>query len=83
MPDLLIRNLAPDTMATLKANAQKHRRSVNAEVVEIIEREIASSRRAEAFWKRADALRTMTDGVEQTDTADLIREDRDTDHGRD
>ena len=83
MPDLLIRNLDPEVVSGLKRLASENGRSVQAEVQLIIESEVRRMQRNSEFWKRAAELRNRFAGTVQSDSADLIREDRDSDHGRD
>jgi len=82
LPDLLIRNVEPQTMAELKAASTESGRSVQAEVLRILDAEMRRRRRNRDFWQRAAELRTRTAGTIQSNSADLIREDRDNDHGR-
>jgi plasmid stability protein len=82
MSDLLIRNLPPEVAAFLKAEAARHGRSVQAEVVEMLEQAEERQKKHERFWQTADALREELRGRTFSDSADLIREDRDSDHGR-
>jgi plasmid stability protein len=83
MPDLLIRNLDPEVVSGLKRLAAKNGRSVQAEAQLIIELEVERRQRNGEFWERAAELRKRFQGPLRSDSTDLIREDRDTDHGRD
>ncbi len=83
MPDLLIRNLKPETVDFIKSLAARHGRSVQAEITALLEEARAEEVRRNEFWTLAAELRRATANRPQTDSADLIREDRDTDHGRD
>lgn len=77
MPDILVRNLSEETVALLKSRAARHKRSVQAEVAGILERE-AQRERADEFWSHVNALREMLAGRGPfPDSAELIREDRD------
>ncbi len=78
MANLTIRNLDDEVVAKLKA----HHRSLEAELREILS-EAAARPSREEFRRIAARLRAMTPDVPQTDSALLIREDRDSDHGRD
>ena len=75
MPDLLVRNLSPETIAALKARAKRNNRSTQAEVAEILERQVLDEARA-----RLDAAirqaRAESAGKTFPDAAELIREDR-------
>ena len=83
MPDLLIRNLDPEVVSDLKRAASQSGRSVQAEAQRILESEMRRRRLNDGFWERAAELRKRFEGPLQSDSTDLIREDRDTDHGRD
>jgi len=68
--------------ARLRARAQSDGRSINAEVVTILERELARPDAGE-FMRRLDELRSrMTLPADAAKPEDLIRADRDSDHGR-
>lgn len=76
MSDLLVRNVQPEVLAYLKERAGREGRSVQAALsailAELEERE-SHARRAEEFWKEADALhaRIAASGRPQTDSAEL------------
>ena len=76
MGNVLVRNLADDVLRQLKASAKAHRRSLQAEIHEVLRnasaRRLAETRRLSARW-----LKRLS-GSRQTDSAALIREDRDT-----
>lgn len=76
MPDVLVRNLDEDVLNDLKAAAKAHGRSLQAEIHDVLRnasvRRLAETRRISARW--LNRLR----GSIQTDSATLIREDRDT-----
>jgi plasmid stability protein len=85
MPDMLIRNIRPETMAFLRLRAAARGHSVQAEVRELLDRlasdrsaALETARRVTAGW-RTD-LAKPADGF--GDAARDIRDDRDTDHGR-
>lgn len=82
MSDILIRDVDPEALKAIKARAARGGRSMQAELRHVIEELAEQERRRRTFWERADALRAASAGTEQTDSADLIREDRDSDHGR-
>jgi plasmid stability protein len=75
MANLLVRNLEPDVLKELKAAAKAHGRSLQAEIHEVLRnasvRHLAGTRRLSARWLKR--LRGST----QSDSAALIREDRD------
>ncbi len=73
MPQLLVRNVPVDVVEALKRRAARHGRSAEAEHRAILEQALLAGR--DAF--RARALREATSGRVQGESADLIREDRD------
>ena len=74
MGTLTIRNLDDRVIDRLKAQARANQRSLEGEVRHLPTREYLQT--AE-FLDRADALAATTSGTRQTDSAILIREDRD------
>ena len=76
MANVLVRNLDDDVLKALKAAAKAHGRSLQAEIHEVLRnasaKRLAETRRLSARWLKR--LR----GSSQTDSATLIREDRDT-----
>ena len=76
MPNLLVRHLDDDVLKQLKAAAKAHGRSLQAEIHEVLRhasaRRLAETRRLSAHWLKR--LRGST----KSDSAALIREDRDT-----
>ena len=82
MANLTIRNLDDEVVAKLKARAKAHHRSLEAELRETPKGQVDRKAR-EDFLARADRIAAMTPKTYQTDSTLLIREDRDTDHGRD
>ncbi len=84
MANLTIRNLDDDVVKELKAQAKANHRSLEAELRAILSNEAQQRARMRAFRKEAERIAAMTPkGVKQTDSTLLIREDRDSDHGRD
>ncbi len=75
MANLTIRNLDDEVVAKLKARAKAHHRSLEAELREILTRTarapISLNRRA-----IAEQIAAMTPDVPQTDSVELLREDR-------
>jgi plasmid stability protein len=75
MANVLIRNLDNSVLKQLKAAAKAHGRSLQAEIHEALRtasaRRVAETRRLSAQWLR------RLGGARQTDSAALIREDRD------
>jgi len=76
MANVLVRNLDDDVLKQLKASAKAHRRSLQAEIHEVLRnasaRRLAETRRLSAQWLK------RLHGSTQSDSAALIREDRDT-----
>jgi plasmid stability protein len=75
MPNVLVRDLDADVLEQLKAAAKANRRSLQAEIHDVLRRasarNLAETRRLSARWlKRLSRSR-------QSDSAELIREDRD------
>ena len=75
MAQLLIRDLAPETIDVLKERARRHRRSLQGEVRLILEKEAAAG--ALDPWAVADKIKAAFGGARFSDSAALIREDRD------
>jgi plasmid stability protein len=76
MPNVLIRNLDDEVLTQLKAAAKANGRSLQAEIHDVLRnasaRRLAETRRLSARWLKR--LR----GSPQSDSAALIRRDRDT-----
>lgn len=83
MPDVLVRNLDPQTIARLKARADAHGRSLQAELARILEEAGREQERRANFRRWAEEFSRSLEGREHSDSAELLRQDRDTDHGRD
>ena len=75
MAQLLIRDLAPETISVLKERARRHRRSLQGEVRLILEKEAGGGARDP--WELADEIKAAFSGRRFDDSAPLIREDRD------
>lgn len=75
MAQLLVRNIPDELVNALKARAAKHGRSAEAEHRAILEENLKSN--WDEFRKKAARLREQTRGRIVGDSADLIREDRD------
>jgi plasmid stability protein len=75
MSQLLVRDLAPETIERLKGQAKQRGRSLQAEVKHILEQAVQFSAgealAAAARWREHLAGRVLSD------SADLVREDRD------
>ena len=75
MAQLLVRDVPRDVVEALKRQASSHGRSAEAEHRDILEKALRAGR--EAFRARAGRLREATWGRIVGESADLIREDRD------
>jgi plasmid stability protein len=75
MPDILIRNLDKQTTKRLKARAFANRRSLQAEVKEMIERS-AHEKTFEELREELEAFSSRFKGRKMAGTVKLIREDR-------
>ena len=75
MAQLLVRNVPEGVIAALKRRAKANGRSVEAEHRIVLEAALKPS--LERFIERAARLREETRGKIRTDSADLIRADRD------
>jgi plasmid stability protein len=80
MAQLTVRNLERELVRRLKIRAAEHNRSAEAEHRAILEAVLGSS--GASFWEQAAAMRHATRGRTATDSAVLIRHDRDRDHRR-
>jgi len=74
MAQILVRNLSPETLERLKAQAQEHGRSLQSEVKRILEE--AAGLRMEEARQLADRLRARLAGRIHSDSAELLAEDR-------
>lgn len=77
MAQLLVRKVDDDLVARLKQRAAAAGRSVEAEHRAILEEALRPGRGS--FAERAARLRAELEGRETTDSAELIRADRDRD----
>ena len=74
MADMLIRDLDNKTLAALKARARRNGRSLQAELLELLQATAATERKD---WLRlVDEIRAKTAGRKHSDSAELIAEDR-------
>jgi plasmid stability protein len=78
MAQLVVRRLDGELVRRLKIRAARNNRSAEAEHRAILEAALAPE--AEDFWASASRLRRATAGRPGTDSATLIRQDRDRDH---
>ncbi|MBA3583146.1 MAG: hypothetical protein H0W36_01205 [Gemmatimonadetes bacterium] len=75
MAQVLIRDLDPEIVEAIRESARLHDRSLEAELRLILEKE--ARRLSTDFWRTAERLRRRAAGRQRTDSADLIRADRD------
>jgi plasmid stability protein len=78
MGQLIVRDLDDALIRRLKERAAKHGISMEAEHRRLLEESLAPA--PDSFFARAAALRAETRGTVQTDSAELLRADRDRDH---
>ena len=77
MATLTIRNLDDEVVERLKAKAKDNGRSLEGELRELL-KQAADRKTREELLAAADRIAAMTPkDVKQTDSAELIREDRD------
>ena len=76
MANVLVRNLDDEVLQRLKAAAKAHGRSLQAEIHEVL-RNASARRQAETRRLSAQWLKRLR-GRPQSDSAALIREERDT-----
>jgi len=77
MANLTIRNLDDHVVERLKKKAKDNGRSLEAELRELL-KQAANRKSPEELLAIADRIAAMTPaGVKQTDSAELLREDRD------
>ncbi len=82
MRNLTVRSIPDEDYAEIQREARQNRRSVNAEILRLLSDTAEMSRRrrrAARAMKRIDAIRESIARTHpnQPDSADLIREDRD------
>jgi plasmid stability protein len=74
MPQVLVRDLRPETVSRLKARAKAHRRSLQAELKHVLEN--ASRQGGLDGRALADRVRRRLAGRKHSDSVDLIAADR-------
>ena len=77
MGSLTIRNLDDRVIEALKAEARANDRSMEAEARRALTERFDRIQRMVRLRERTDALRRFTEGIPQTDSVVLLREDRD------
>ena len=78
MAQLTVQDVDSELVQRLRSRAARNSRSPEAEHRAILESVLRPSQ--PGFWQRAAELRKATEGRPVTDSAILIREDRDRDH---
>ncbi len=78
MANLTIRNVEDEIVDALKAKAKAHNRSLEAEIRQILADQVRRPWRGGAELRAlAEKIAAMTPNVPQTDSVELLREDRD------
>ena len=77
MAQVLVRNLDDEDLSGLKQLAKEHHRSLEGEIRLILKDAATRAREIRAFRERVDAFRASFGDKLFSDSADLIREDRD------
>jgi plasmid stability protein len=78
MATLTIRNIDDEVVEALKAKAKAHNRSLEAEIRQILaDQARRPTWRGPELLERAKQISAMTPDVPQTDSVELLREDRD------
>ena len=77
MGNVTIRNLDDRVIDALKAQARANQRSLEAELRYVLSQEVNHRLRMVAFGERTAELARETVGVPQTDSVDLLGQDRD------
>lgn len=79
MADIVLRNLDDELKERLRQSAARHRRSMNAELREIVRVALTQPRGGDASELRrlAAEIRALSAGRPQTPSEDLLREGRD------
>ena len=79
MSDFLLRDVDPAVMKALRALAEEHRRSLQAEIHEVLE-EATTTRRRQAedeWWEKLPEVLRLTEGLDLPDVVEILRRDRD------
>ena len=77
MGNLTIRKLDDRIIDRLKAQAKANQRSLEGEVRHVLAEQVDRRSRMAGFLERTQRLASMTAGTAQTDSAVLLRADRD------
>jgi len=79
MSQLILNNIDPPLLEQLKIRATTHQRTLEEELKAILKEAIETeqSTKMQAFSKQAAKMRQALSGRVHTDSAELVREDRD------
>ncbi len=77
MANITVRNVDEEVIASLKAQAKANHRSLEGEIRHILAEQALRRTRLEGFRERTARLHSLTEGLPQTDSVTLLREDRD------
>jgi antitoxin FitA len=72
---LTVRNVEDDVVAALKARAKRNNRSLEAEIRVLLRNAVDRGSRT-SLRELADRIAALTPKVRQTDSTELVREDR-------
>jgi plasmid stability protein len=72
---LTVRNVEDDVVAALKARAKRNNRSLEAEI-RVLLRDAVNRGSRPSLRELADRIAALTPKVPQTDSTELVREDR-------
>jgi antitoxin FitA len=72
---LTVRNVEDDVVAALKARAKRNNRSLEAEI-RVLLRDAVNRGSRTSLRELADRIAALTPKVPQTDSTELVREDR-------
>ena len=77
MGNLTIRNLDDRVIERLKAQTRANQRSLEGEIRHVLTRQVDRAGRIAEFRERTQQLVSLTAGTPQSDSVELLREDRD------
>ena len=77
MGNVTIRNLDDQVIDQLKAQAKANQRSLEGEIRHLLTQQADRPRRIADFRERTRQLGSLIEGTHQTDSVELLREDRD------
>ena len=76
MGNLTIRNVDDHVIEQLKVQAKANQRSLEGEIRHLLTQQVNRLGRVADFRERTRQLLSLTDGTAQTESVDLLREDR-------